>query len=115
MRHFKHLAILVKNKRMAHPQKYSQAELSDMLGYKNGQFISNVERSLCHLPFKILPKVCEVLSIEGNEIKDAMLKDYAETIEFYLNQSPKVHMSKIQDEGTTTWATGADMNSDVSH
>ncbi len=115
MRHFKHLAILVKNKRMAHPQKYSQAELSDMLGYKNGQFISNVERSLCHLPFKILPKVCEVLNIEGNEIKDAMLKDYAETIEYYLNQSPKAHVSKLSDDSMTTWATGAEMNNSVTH
>jgi hypothetical protein len=115
MRHFKNLAILVKQKRMAHPQKYSQAELSDLLGYKNGQFISNVERSLCHLPFKILPKVCEVLNINGVEIKDAMLKDYAETIEYYLSQSPKTHIIKDSDETMTTWATDANMENNVTH
>jgi len=106
MRHFKHLAELVKKKRIAHPQKYSQAELSDLLGYKNGQFISNVERSLCHLPFKILPKVCEVLTISGDEVKDAMLQDYAETIDFYLSQTPKAHISKTTDKAV--WDDAAD-------
>ena len=115
MRHFKNLAILVKNKRMAHPQKYSQAELSDMLGYKNGQFISNVERSLCHLPFKILPKVCEVLNIDGHDIKEAMPKDYAETIEYYLHQSPKAHVSKATDDTMTTWATGSNSDNTITH
>lgn len=115
MRHFKNLAILVKQKRMAHAQKYSQAELSDLLGYKNGQFISNVERSLCHLPFKILPKVCEVLNISGPEIKDAMLKDYAETIEYYLSQTPKSQASKMNSEATNVWATGANTESNVTH
>lgn len=115
MRHFKNLAILVKQKRMAHPQKYSQAELSDLLGYKNGQFISNVERSLCHLPFKILPKVCDVLSISGTEIKDAMLKDYAETIEYYLSQSSKSQSVKMNNEAPATWATGISGESSVTH
>jgi len=84
MRHFKNLAHLVKKKRLAHPQSLSQTDLSEKLGYKNGQFISNVERSLCHLPFKILPQVCEVLLISPEELKEAMLKDYESTIEYYL-------------------------------
>lgn len=84
MRHFKHLAHLVKKKRLAHPEQYSQTQLSFKLGYKNGQFISNVERALCHLPFKILPQVCEVLNIAPEELKEAMLKDYEATISYYL-------------------------------
>ena len=48
-------------KRINHPKGYSQSELSHLLGYKNGQFISNVERALCNIPLKMLGKVSEVL------------------------------------------------------
>ena len=87
MRHFKHLAELVKKKRIAHPQKYSQAELSDLLGYKNGQFISNVERGLCNVPLKMMKKISEVLDISAEDIKSAILKDHEETLTNYFNKS----------------------------
>tara|TARA_R110002049_G_scaffold136701_1_gene296556 strand:+ start:464 stop:772 length:309 start_codon:yes stop_codon:yes gene_type:complete len=85
MRSFEHIAKLIRNKRINHPKGYSQSELSNMLGYKNGQFISNVERALCNIPLKMLKKVCEVLDIPSSEIKEAILKDHQQTIENYLN------------------------------
>jgi len=42
MRSFKHIAQLIRTKRINHPKNYSQSDLSVLLGYKNGQFISNV-------------------------------------------------------------------------
>lgn len=87
MRSFNNIATLIKSKRLTHPKGYSQSELSNMLGYKNGQFISNVERALCNIPLKMLTRVCEVLDIAPKELKDAILKDHDETLDNYLNKA----------------------------
>ena len=62
----------------------SQADLSKALGYKNGQFISNVERGLCSIPLKQLKKFCEVTGATHAEIKDAMVADFASDIDLCL-------------------------------
>jgi len=85
MRCFDNIAKLIKTKRSAHPKNYSQSELSRLLGYKNGQFISNVERALCNIPLKMLTRVCDILNISPGELKDAMLADYRETLENFLD------------------------------
>ena len=69
---------------MAHAKGYSQSELSHLLGYKNGQFISNVERALCNIPLKMLTKVGEVLDIPAQDLKIAILKDQEETLNNFL-------------------------------
>jgi transcriptional regulator with XRE-family HTH domain len=85
MRCFKNIAKLIRTKRQNHPKGYSQSELSNMLGYKNGQFISNVERALCNIPLKMLSKVSVVLDITRDELKQAILLDHEQTINNYLN------------------------------
>lgn len=87
MRQFKNIAELIKSKRLQHPKGYSQSELSHLLGYKNGQFISNVERALCNIPLKMLGKVSDVLDITPGELKRAILKDHEETLDNYLSVS----------------------------
>lgn len=84
MRCFKNIAELIKTRRLQHPKAYSQSELSHLLGYKNGQFISNVERALCNIPLKMLSKVSEVLDISPEVLKQAILKDHEETLNNYL-------------------------------
>ncbi|OUR97194.1 hypothetical protein A9Q84_12775 [Halobacteriovorax marinus] len=84
MRCFEHIAKLIRTKRINHTKGYSQSELSNLLGYKNGQFISNVERALCNIPLKMLKKVSEVLDIDPSELKEAILKDHDQTLENYL-------------------------------
>lgn len=84
MRSFSHIAKLVKTKRLGHPKTYSQTELSTLLGYKNGQFISNVERGLCSIPLKNLKRLCEVLEISQTDLKAALLKDFEKTLEAHL-------------------------------
>lgn len=85
VRSFKHIGRFVKNGRMKHPQLYSQNQLSKLLGYKNGQFISNVERGLCGIPLKGIQKLIEVLGLDRTELKNAMLRDYEDTIDSFLN------------------------------
>lgn len=84
MRSFSHIAKLVKTKRLGHSKTYSQTELSTLLGYKNGQFISNVERGLCSIPLKNLKRLCEVLEISQADLKGALLKDFEKTLEAHL-------------------------------
>lgn len=88
MRSFRHIAKLIRTKRMTHSSTYSQSELSHLLGYKNGQFISNVERALCNIPLKMLSRVCEVLDIEPQELKEAIMHDHEETLDNYLSLDP---------------------------
>ena len=84
MRCFEHIAKLIRSRRVNHPKGYSQSELSHLLGYKNGQFISNVERALCNIPLKMLRKVSEILNISPEELKAAILRDQEETLDSYL-------------------------------
>ena len=91
MRCFENIAKLIRTKRVGHPKGYSQSELSTLLGYKNGQFISNVERALCNIPLKMLPKVSEILDIAPDNLKDAMLKDHDKTLENYLREVKLEH------------------------
>ena len=84
MRSFNNIALLIRTKRLSHPKSYSQSELSKLLGYKNGQFISNVERGLCNIPLKMLSKVSEILDISSNDLKATILKDHDETLDNYL-------------------------------
>lgn len=99
MRCFKNIAQLIRSRRMNHPKGYSQSELSHLLGYKNGQFISNVERALCNIPLKMLKRVSEVLDISADELKAAILKDQEETLNNYLyNTKP----SKKEKEASMT-------------
>jgi transcriptional regulator with XRE-family HTH domain len=85
MRSFKNIAKLIRNSRLNHPKGYSQSDLSSILGYKNGQFISNVERALCNIPLKMLSKVSEVLDVAPKELKDAILMDHETTLDNYLS------------------------------
>ncbi len=93
MRSFDNIAKLIRTKRMGHPKGYSQSELSSLLGYKNGQFISNVERALCNIPLKMLGKVCDVLDIDSTELKKAILKDHEVTLENYLTSKQSANNS----------------------
>lgn len=95
MRCFKNIAELIKSKRLQHPKSYSQSELSHLLGYKNGQFISNVERALCNIPLKMLSRVSEVLDINPEELKAAILRDQEETLNNYLKINAKIGGAEV--------------------
>lgn len=89
MRSFSYVAKLIKDKRLSHPERYSQTQLSKTLGYKNGQFISNLERGLCSIPLKGMINFVNVLNISEAELKEAILKDYELTLDYYLKGTPE--------------------------
>lgn len=97
MRSFKNIATLVRTKRIGHPKNYSQSDLSLLLGYKNGQFISNVERGLCNVPLKMMKRISEVLEINPDELKSAILKDHEETLTNYFNKSASLKKPVVKE------------------
>lgn len=86
MRSFKNIATLIKTKRIMHPNRYSQSEISRVLGYKNGQFISNVERGLCGVPLEVMSKIANMLDINQEEMSAAMIKDHEATIAAFFKK-----------------------------
>ena len=97
MRCFDHIAKLIRTIIIQNSKGYSQSELSHLLGYKNGQFISNVERALCNIPLKMLSRVSEILDVSAEELKSAILKDHEVTLENYLKMGGQVkEMDKVE-------------------
>jgi transcriptional regulator with XRE-family HTH domain len=73
---FLNVASLVKNRRME--LKLSQKDLTKCVGYKNivkSQFISNIERGICGIPLKDVPKFSEILNLPIEDFKKAYIKD----------------------------------------
>jgi hypothetical protein len=102
MRSFKNIASLIRTKRINHPKNYSQSDLSLLLGYKNGQFISNVERGLCNVPLKMMKRISDVLDIMPDDIKAAILKDHEETLTNFFNKTPTKKVSEKASESSST-------------
>jgi ribosome-binding protein aMBF1 (putative translation factor) len=71
---FKNIAALVRKERLE--KGVSQNALAQHLGYKNPQFISNVERAKCGIPIKKIKKLREFLLIDYHELESALISDY---------------------------------------
>lgn len=75
-RSFPHMAKLIRSYRTKAESSISQSDLSESVGYKNGQFISNVERGLCSVPTKKASVLCETLGIPKDEFLGAITEDF---------------------------------------
>jgi len=78
----------------------SQSKLSKSLGYRNGQFISNVERGICSIPLDKVAKVADVLKLDSGTLRDALVEDY----EARVNKALSAPLPLVGDtnEGTNT-------------
>lgn len=85
MREFKHIAQTVRVARLN--KGISQSELSRALGYKNGQFISNVERGRCSIPPSKLNLLCKAVDIEFRIVLSSLMSDYRATVVNYKEMS----------------------------
>lgn len=80
-RSFSNIAVVLKKYRIE--ANISQTKLAKRSGYLNGQFISNVERGLCSIPAKQLPKVLSVLEENVQVNREDFVK--AMTLDFEAN------------------------------
>lgn len=71
---FENTRILVAAKR--YEKNISQGKLGKLLGFKNGQTISNLERGLQGFPLDRLNDLAMILSIDKTELLEAVMKDY---------------------------------------
>ena len=86
-REFHNVGELIKKARFKKVPDFSQHDLSEKLGYKNGQFISNVERGLCNIPFNKIVPLAYILDIPITPIKEAILADYAIIVQNEIDRS----------------------------
>ena len=61
-------------------KKLSQKQLGSLLGYKNGQFISNIEREVSSIPNKDIKKIANILGIDPIVICKFKIDNFTETI-----------------------------------
>lgn len=73
-REFKNIAKLVKTNR--DKVELSQSQVSMQLGYKNAQFISNLERRLCSIPAKQIKPLAKIIKVDKSEVIKAMVDDF---------------------------------------
>lgn len=78
MKKFNHIAQLVKEARVK--GNISQTELSHKLKYRNGQFISNIERGICSIPAKRINDLAKVLDLSPKQVADAMINDFTDDV-----------------------------------
>ena len=71
---FSQIAEIVREGRLR--AELSQGDLAKIMNFKNGQFISNIERGLCSLPAKNIAKLCKVLSLDFGHVIEGMTADY---------------------------------------
>lgn len=55
----------------------SQKELSEALGYDSPQIVSNIERGQCGVPMTKLAQYAKLLGIKKDDVKMALLQEYA--------------------------------------
>lgn len=64
--------------------KLSQAAIARVLGYNNGQFISNFERGESPMPLTALVKMADIYMVERNALMRALVNDYISEIQGVL-------------------------------
>jgi transcriptional regulator with XRE-family HTH domain len=64
----------------------SQEALSQSLGYKNAQMISNVERGLAGIPPHCIKKLSELLEVPSYTVIETMVEDYRRYLETEYRQ-----------------------------
>ena len=83
-RQYKNIAKLVHDSRIK--KGLSQPDLANLLGYLNGQMISNVERAICSIPWGRIVKLSELIDVPPVIIIEAMVNDYQENLKRVCNK-----------------------------
>lgn len=65
----------------------SQDKLAKQLGFKNGQYIHNIERMKCGFPVKLLARLSIILQTPLEKLKIILVDDYMENITEEINKS----------------------------
>ncbi len=79
-----HLGPIIRERRRT--LNLSQKKLAQLMGYKNGQYVSNMERGLSSLPIRGILAITIHLRLPMVVLKEALVNDYTEALEFEFNK-----------------------------
>lgn len=65
----------------------SQNKVGRLLGYSNGQIVSNWEREECHPPLRQLKEIARLYQIENRELLHRLVQEHEKVIEQKLFQN----------------------------
>lgn len=74
MKNYPNIARVLKDARLK--TGFTQGDLSKVLGFKNAQFVSNVERAICSLPPYKAYLTSEFLNSDPKELRQAAIDDF---------------------------------------
>ena len=80
----------------------SQADVSALLGFRTGQFISNIERGLCSIPADRILKLSQILNISIAEIVYAKTQDYKFSLMQTIKATEDINTEEIKLHENTT-------------
>ena len=71
---------------------FTQCHISHVLGFKNGQYVSNLERGLCSVPFQVIVFLLKVYRIDTVDFIEYMAELGKHNLElrFALTEEPKM-------------------------
>lgn len=89
MKPHNNVANLIKSRRIQHPNKYSQKDLTALLGLKNTIVVERIEKAERPVPLKIMTSLSSVLNISDEEFMEAAMKDYEAFVEDFFDKQFK--------------------------
>jgi transcriptional regulator with XRE-family HTH domain len=69
--------------------KMTQGQLAKKLGYNTPQFISNVERGVCSFPPDKFNRLCRILNLNMDLLKEAYMCDVKENLNREVSRAKK--------------------------
>lgn len=76
--YFRETAKIVKINRVK--KEMSQKNLAQAVGFRNGQFVSNIERGLCAVPLKKIVAMSKLLDIHPVDLGNAIVTDFSNKV-----------------------------------
>ena len=70
------IGALLKDSRLK--KRLSQKQAGSLMGYLNGQYLSNIERGTCPAPLPMLKQLSKIYAISPARIKKAYMLDESE-------------------------------------
>lgn len=107
---FENIAKAMKDLRMQ--QNVSQTYLASVIGYKNGQFVSNVERGLCSVPPSKLALISKEFKCSVKALIDAIVKDTEAHVIREIRLESEKHLMHL-DSKTCSLQKGVDTSQSV--
>jgi transcriptional regulator with XRE-family HTH domain len=72
----------------------TQTELATVLGFGNGQYVSNWERGMCSPPLESIYVMIDLLNLPKDEVMNLIIDDNRRFLKSYFASKPKGSKSK---------------------